>query len=80
MKVKVRLFGTLRKKFSDHDPLNGFEVEIPKKDASVNDLIDQLDIPKSKIGPVSVQGRLVKADKTLKQGDYIRIYRPIFGG
>ncbi len=79
MKVKVRLFGTLGKKFSDHDPLNGFEVEIPK-DASVNDLIDQLDIPKSKIGLVSVQGCLVKADKTLKQGDYIRIYRPIFGG
>lgn len=79
MKVKVRLFGTLGKKFPDHDPLNGFEVEIPK-DANVNDLIDQLDIPKSKIGPVSVQGRLVKADKTLKQGDYIRIYRPIFGG
>ncbi len=79
MKVKVRLFGTLGKKFPDHDPLNGFEVEIPKN-ASVNDLIDQLDIPKSKIGLVSVQGRLVKADKTLKQGDYIRIYRPIFGG
>lgn len=79
MKVKVRLFGTLGKKFPDHDPLNGFEVEIPK-DATVNDLIDQLDIPKSKIGLVSVQGRLVKADKTLKQGDYIRIYRPIFGG
>ncbi len=79
MKVKVRLFGTLGKKFPDHDPLNGFEVEIPK-DASVNDLIGQLDIPKSKIGPVSVQGRLVKADKTLKQGDFVRIYGPIFGG
>ncbi|HDZ26494.1 hypothetical protein LCGC14_1856280 [marine sediment metagenome] len=79
MKVKVRLFGTLGKKFPDHDPLNGFEVEIPK-DAGVNDLIDQLDIPKSKIGLVSVQGCMVKADKTLKQGDYIRIYRPIFGG
>jgi sulfur carrier protein ThiS len=79
MKVKVRLFGTLGKKFPDHDPLNGFEIEI-SKDASVGDLIDQLDIPKSKIGLVSVQGRLVKADKTLKPGDYIRIYRPIFGG
>jgi sulfur carrier protein ThiS len=79
MKVKVRLFGTLGKKFPDHDPLNGFEIEI-SKNASVGDLIDQLDIPKSKIGLVSVQGRLVKADKTLKPGDYIRIYRPIFGG
>jgi sulfur carrier protein ThiS len=79
MKVKVRLFGTLGKKFPDHDPLNGFEIEIPAN-ASVGDLLDQLDIPKSKIGLVSVQGRLVKAGKTLKQGDFIRIYRPIFGG
>ena len=79
MKVKVRLFGTLGKKFPDHDPLNGFEVEIPK-DASVGDLLDQLHIPKSKIGLVSVEGRLVKAGKILKQGDFIRIYRPIFGG
>ena len=79
MKVKVRLFGTLGKEFPDHDPINGFEIEIPA-DASVGDLLDQLGIPKSKIGLVSVQGRLVKAGKTLKQGDFIRIYRPIFGG
>ena len=79
MQVKVRLFGMLGKKFPDHDPLNGFEIEIPQ-DASVGDLLDQLDIPKSKIGLVSVQGRLVKAGKTLKQGDFIRIFRPIFGG
>ena len=79
MKVKVRLFGTLGKKFPDHDPLNGFEIEIPA-DASVGDLLDQLDLSKSKIGLVSVQGRLVKAGKKLKQGDFIRIFRPIFGG
>ncbi len=79
MKVTVRLFGTLGKEFPDHDPLSGFELEIPK-DAKVGDLIDQLDIPKSNIGLVSVQGRLVKADKTLKKGDFIRIYQPIFGG
>jgi sulfur carrier protein ThiS len=79
MKVKVKLFGTLGEKFPDHDPLKGFEIEIPK-DANVGDLIDQLDIPKSKIGLVSVQGRPVKADKTLKRGDFICVYRPIFGG
>ena len=79
MKVKVRLFGTLGNKFPDHDPLNGFEVELPE-DASVGDLLDQLEIPKSKIGLVSVQGRLVKAGKALKPGDFVRIFRPIFGG
>ncbi len=79
MKVKVRLFGTLGKQFPDHDPLDGFEIEIPE-DANVGDLLDQLEIPKSKIGFVSVEGHLVKAAKILKPGDFIRIYRPIFGG
>ena len=79
MKVKVRLFGTLGKEFPDHDPLNGFEVDIPDS-ASVGDLLDQLQIPKSNIGLVSVQGRLVKAGKMLKPGDFVRIFRPIFGG
>ena len=79
MKVNVRLFGTLGKKIPDHDPLNGFEIEIPEG-ASVGDLFDQLDIPKSRIGLVSVQDRLVTPGKILRQGDVIRIYRPIFGG
>ena len=79
MKVRVRLFGTLGKKFPDHDPLNGFEIEV-SENANVSDLLDQLEIPKSKIGLVSVDGRLAKAGKRLKQGDLIRIFRPIFGG
>ena len=79
MKVKVRLFGTLGKNFPDHDPLKGFEVKIPK-DANVGDLIDRLDIPKSEIGFITVQDHMIKAGKTLKQGDFVRIYRPIFGG
>lgn len=79
MKVKVRLFGTLGKQFPDHHPLNGFEVDI-QDNASVGDLLDQLQIPKSKIGLVSVQGRPVKADKILKPDDFVRVFRPIFGG
>ncbi len=79
MKVKVRLFGTLGKQFPHHDPLNGFTVEIPDN-ATVGELLDQLQIPKSKIGLVSVQGRLVNADKALKPNDFVRIFRPIFGG
>jgi sulfur carrier protein ThiS len=79
MKVKVRLFGTLGRKFPDHDPLDGFEIEIAEY-ANVGDLLDRLEIPKSKIGLVSVEGHLVKATKILKPGDFIRIYRPIFGG
>ena len=79
MKVKVRLFGTLGKQFPGHDPLSGFTVEVPDN-STVGELLEQLQIPKAKIGLVSVQGRLVKADKTLKPDDFVRIFRPIFGG
>ena len=79
MKVKVRMFGTLGNQFPDHDPLKGFELDLADN-ASVGDLLDQLQIPKSKIGLVSVQGHLVKATKILKPGDFVRIFRPIFGG
>jgi sulfur carrier protein ThiS len=79
MKIKVRLFGTLGKQFPDHDPLKGFEVDIPDN-ACVGDLLDHLQIPKSKIGLVSVEGRLVKAGKILQPGNFVRIFRPIFGG
>ena len=79
MKIKVRLFGTLGNQFPDHDPMDGFEVDIPDN-VSVGDLLDQLQLPKSKIGLVSVQGRLVKTTKILKPNDFVRIFRPIFGG
>ena len=79
MKVKVRMFGTLGNQFPGHDPLNGFEVEIPDN-ASVGDLLDQLQIPESKIGLVSVQGHPVRAAHILKPEDFVRIFRPIFGG
>jgi sulfur carrier protein ThiS len=79
MIIKVRLFGTLGKQFPDHDPLNGFEVDIADK-ASAGDLLDYLQISKTKIGLVSVQGHLAKADEILKSGDFVRIYQPVFGG
>jgi sulfur carrier protein ThiS len=79
MKIKVRLYGGLGNQFPDHDPLNGFEIQVP--DASnVGDLLNILNIHKKKLGSVSVDGQLVKADKRLKEGCYVQIYRPIFGG
>jgi len=79
MKVKVRLFGTLGNKFPENDPINGFEVEV-QKDSTVGDLINKLDIYQSKIGIVSINGKLVTKLKKLRKGDLVQIFQPIFGG
>jgi len=69
----------LGKRFPGHNPLNGFEVDIADN-ATLGDLLDYLQISKSEIGLVSVDCRLVKADKILKPGNFIRIFTPVFGG
>ena len=79
MKIQVILYGTLRKNVADHDSAKGFPVELPDG-SSVEGLIDQLEIPRTELGTVSVNGILVKEDATLSDLDTVRIYQPIFGG
>ncbi len=79
MKIQVILFGTLRTGFPTHDPNHGLEVELA--DGSiVGDLVDYLEIPRSKLGLVSVGGILVKADAKLADRDCVRVFQTIAGG
>ena len=79
MKIRVILFGTLRKSFSDHDPVHGMEVEIPEG-STVGDLIAHIDLPAKKFGLVSVDGHLAKAGNRLQENAVVRVFQPIFGG
>ena len=79
MKIRVILFGTLRKSFSDHDPVHGMEIEIPEG-STVGDLISYIDLPTKKFGMVSMDGYLVKTGNLLKKNAVVRVFQPIFGG
>ena len=79
MKIRVILFGTLRKSFSDHDPGHGMEVEI-NRGSTVGDLIAAIDLPAKKFGMVSLDGHLAKAGDLLEENAVERIFQPIFGG
>jgi sulfur carrier protein ThiS len=79
MRIQVILFGTLRNGFPDHDPTRGLEVELAGG-SSVGDLVDCLEIPRSRLGLVSVGGMLVKADAKLADQDCVRVFQPIAGG
>jgi len=79
MRIQVILYGTLRKGFPDHNSTHGLEVELAEG-SSAGDLVDHLEIPRSKLGLVSLGGVLVKADAKLTDGDCVRVFQPIAGG
>jgi sulfur carrier protein ThiS len=79
MVVQVKLYGTLRKRFPAHDAADGLSVELPAG-AGVKALIARLGLVAVRLGPVSVDGRLVHGDAPLHDGARVRIFQPIFGG
>ena len=79
MKIRVILFGTLRKSFPGHDPVHGMEVEIPEG-STVGDLIAHIDLPAKKFGMVSMDGHLVKTGNIVQENAVVRVFQPIFGG
>ena len=79
MKIRVRLFGMLPKYVSHYDHETGLEIDV-RDDADIADLLMQLGIPKSNIGMISVDGRLVKTEEKLMDGNSVGLFQPIFGG
>ncbi len=79
MKVRVRLFGTLRRYVSDYDPEHGHEIEIPDG-AKVEDLIAHLEISESNAPVVTVNSRISKIDDELIDGSEVNLIQLVFGG
>ena len=79
MEIKVRLYGALGKGVPGHDPLNGLVLDLPQG-SDVNDLIEHLKVPRKKVGIISIDGSLAKDTRVLSTGNFVRLYRPIFGG
>lgn len=78
-RVIVKLYGTLGKKIKNYDSATGLDVEMPDG-ASIADLVAHLGIVESKIGFVSVNGRIAKAIGTVEDSAVVKVFQPIFGG
>ena len=78
MKVRIKLYGTLSKSCTGYDPTTGIEMEIPG-DTRVGDFLDKLNISRSSIGLVSMDGTLVKADDRVLDGSEVKFFQPISG-
>ena len=79
MKVRIKLYGTLRRYYSCYDTTLGIEMEIPD-DMRVKDLNDILNIPRASIGMVAIDGKLAKAGDRITEGAEVKFFQPISGG
>ena len=74
MKIKVRLFATLRR---GRDKEVWVEKEAPVK---VDDLITALDIPEDQVAILLLNGRDTTRETPVKEGDVLSIFPPVGGG
>lgn len=75
----VRLYGTYRQRFPDHQHSQGIEVDIPDE-ATVRELLARLDLPESQGAVVIAGGRVLKADDKLQPGVPVNVMQSIGGG
>ena len=79
MRVRVKLFGTLKQSVSDYDPEQGLEIEI-SDGAKVQDLLAHLEILKSNAPIVFINNQIAKIDDELIDGSWVNLIQRAFGG
>ncbi len=79
MKIIVKLYGTLREKFSDYQHSHGMELELP--DGSlVKDLLVNLKIAESQGAVVSMNNRILKSNDQIQENGEIQIFQAVHSG
>lgn len=79
MKVKVKLFATLRKHCKIDVPEGEFEMDLPSG-ATAEDLVLKLGLSKETVKVVVVNNQKVSYSEKLSNGDNIRLFPLIAGG
>jgi sulfur carrier protein ThiS len=81
MKVKVKLYGTLREKVPGYRQSQGIEVEVPEG-ARVKDLLSFLEIPVVgyEKAVVAIDGRIRTTNDEIPSGAHAEIFQPMHGG
>lgn len=77
--IQVKLYATLRRHYPDLDVGEAMQVEL-SEDATVGDLVQELELPEEQIKVVFVNGTVRKEDHRLSDGDEVGIFPPVGGG
>jgi sulfur carrier protein ThiS len=79
MKITVKLFGDLKRRFPEYHPDQGLDVEIPEE-SKVADLLALLGIPTSPGATVIMEGRVLPLEEKLINGSLINFFHVMYGG
>jgi sulfur carrier protein ThiS len=79
MKLRVRLFGTLSQAFPGYKHSEGIEVEVPER-ATVKELLALLGLSESRGVVVMAEGRILRAEDSIRPGVPVSILQAIGGG
>ena len=79
MRVRVKLFASLCRYFSEAAPGIPFEMEVPDV-TTVADLVDRLKLPRQEVKVFFVNGRSRPIDWALEAGDDVGIFPLVAGG
>jgi sulfur carrier protein ThiS len=79
MKVKVRLYGTLGRRFPGYRPEEGLEVELPDG-ARVEDLLAHLGLGEDKKPVVTLEGVICGRGHDLMDGAEVNVFQALYGG
>ncbi len=77
--VQVKLFATLRRHYPDLGIGEAMDIDLTDG-ATVNQLLDHLDLPEKEVKVVFVNGVVRGRDYALADGDEVGIFPPVGGG
>ena len=77
--VQVKLFATLRRHYPELAIGEAMTAKLPDE-ATVGELLEQLDVPDEQVKVVFVNGIVQKEGYTLSDGDEVGIFPPVGGG
>lgn len=79
MKVRVKVFGTLARRFPEAGSATGAEIQITPG-TSAKDLLARLGIREEHGGVVILNGRILRMADEIPSGAEVRIFQSLHGG
>lgn len=79
MQVRVKLLGTLSSEYPSEYPEAGLLLELPEG-ATVHDLVCLLGIPQARVGIVTIDNVLAKAEDQLSENGQVKLMHGLAGG
>jgi molybdopterin converting factor small subunit len=79
IRVKVKLFATLRRYFPGYDPEKGIDAKV-EDGSTIENLIRTLNLPANEARVILISGISKKPTDVVKDGDQVNIFTPLGGG